>query len=263
MDLTTVSLLFSILAFLVSILVFWDNRNKTKIMKNQLGLMQEQTEGKQDIRDAIKTTGEVLKTIETINIRRYDWGDFGGVSYLRLLEKLHDSGESSIKWNVFFLQFLGDSLLKKFSFEQFRRLFEDKVSEAGRELTAMFSSEPKIEASPDVEVKVIPLKDYFSDLYSVRLIEERLKSAEKIVNLYDRSLIADIDELYLKVLKSISERIQNGTELVITRKTKTSSLPDLLLTIVAFDVWIQCVDELRGNIKQRLYDIRKQMLESI
>lgn len=262
MDLTAISLLFSILAFLVSILVFWDNRNKTEIMKNQLGLLQEQMESKKDVRDAIRAIGEVQKAIEAIDTDRYDWGDFGGTSYISILENLHDSGESAIKWKVFFVNVLEMFLLQKVSFEQFRRLFEDEVSKANKRLIVTFDSEPKIEASPEVEVNTIDLTGYFKDIYSVRMMQERLKGVEKVVNLYDSTLITGIGELYLKALKAFYVRMENGAELTISRKMKTAEIGDLLLTFVALDNWKLCVDELRGSVTQRLYDIERHLIES-
>jgi len=51
------------------------------------------------------------------------------------------------------------------------------------------------------------VKYYFRDIYSVRMIQERLKSVEKVVNLYDRSLLTEIGELYVKALNAFHQKM--------------------------------------------------------
>jgi hypothetical protein len=93
-DLGTVTLILSVLALVVSLLGFLDNRsktrilreqtednrNKTAIMQDQLKLLQEQSESKQDIRNAIAILGEVQERIAKFNVGKYDWGDFERVA---------------------------------------------------------------------------------------------------------------------------------------------------------------------------------------
>jgi hypothetical protein len=64
----------SILALISSIVVLFDNRRKTKIMNQQLGILQEQAESKKEIRNAIKTVTKVQEIISKISLRTYDWG---------------------------------------------------------------------------------------------------------------------------------------------------------------------------------------------
>jgi len=39
------------------------------------------------------------------------------------------------------------------------------------------------------------------------MIQERLKSVEKVVNLYDRSLLTEIGELYVKALNAFHQKM--------------------------------------------------------
>lgn len=73
-DLQIVSMGLSILALISSIVVLFDNRRKTKIMNQQLGILQEQAESKKEIRNAIKTVTKVQEIISKISLRTYDWG---------------------------------------------------------------------------------------------------------------------------------------------------------------------------------------------
>jgi hypothetical protein len=99
MEIQIVTLTLSILALIVSLLVFVDNRKKTGIMEIQLKLLQEQSKSKQDTRKALEIVSELQEKIPKLGTKKYNWGDFG-IAPQRFLEMLHDSGHSRIIWEV-------------------------------------------------------------------------------------------------------------------------------------------------------------------
>jgi len=280
-DLGIVTLILSVLALVVSLLGFLDNRsktrilreqtednrNKTVIMQDQLKLLQEQSESKQDIRNAIAILGEVQERIAKFNVDKYDWGDFGRVAPQKLLEALHDSGKQSIVWDVrpysIFGKSVGGTLFNEAkSVDAFRRLFETIVPDSKADLTIRFMSSPKIEVNTDVEIQQVLVKDYVTDIYSLVVMCERLKSVEKVVDLYDHSVISDIQKVYFRITGALYERMAKSYELEISSKIKTKELPSHLLRFVSLDIWNGCVNELR-DIIPRISEATRRLRESV
>lgn len=231
-------------------------------MNSQLKLLQEETESKREIREAIRVIDLLTEGIAKIDTSKYDWGDFGGISYLRLLEILHDSGRNSITWNVK-IKSVFDCKLDAFpNFDSFRKVFE-KTMHNNWDARIVFSSSPKIEASPNVEVDDIDIKDYSTDIYNILMVHENLKRIERIVNLFDRYLTSEVLDIYIKMLKTFYVAITDEIKLTISSEIKTEKLPYYLLNIIAFDIWQECVSNLKGNIIPRLYEVKRHMLESL
>lgn len=281
-DLGTVTLILSVLALVVSLLGFLDNRsktrilkeqtednrNKTAIMQDQLKLLQEQSESKQDIRNAIAILSEVQERITKFNIGKYDWGDFGRVAPQKLLEALHDSGEQSIVWKVnpysIFGKGVGDSIVSEAkSVDAFRRLFERIVLDSKTDLTIRFLSSPKIEVNTDTEIGQVLVKDYVADIYSLVVMYERLKSVEKVVDMYDNSLISDIQKVYFRISGALYERMASSYKLEISSKIKTKELPNHIFKFVSLDIWNGCVNELKDVIIPRIFETTRRLRESV
>ncbi len=293
-DLGIITLLLSITAIAISILVFIDNRNKTKIMNKQLHLLEEeskdninktkimneqllllkeQSEGKQDLRNAAKIVTNVREKIAALDRIRYDWGAFGKFASQSLLEQLHDSGSQKITWTVYPNMMFGQFTMLLDSFNKFVKFFEEKIPAMNKnpqpalfpilEPIVNFSATPKIEENPNVTVEKILVKDYAGAIYSVKIMHDELESIAKTINLYDNSLIEEIQKIYLKMLKAFYERTQKTSELEISTQIKAKELPEYILRIVAFDVWKQCVNELREKITPRLCEVEKRIMASI
>lgn len=241
-------------------LVFWDNRKKTRIMSNQLMLLQEGAESKKEIREAIRVIDNIQEKITKMVTATYDWGDFKSV-YLKLLEKLHDSGNPIITWAVSIYSIFEYKLSDFRSFDSFRNFFEKSVREIKPH--ALKSPWFRFKSMPDVEIDYIYVGEYVEDLYSILVIYKQLKNAEKIVNVYDQYVIPDILEIYLKMLKSFYDTINRKTKLTISSKMKTEQMSDYLLKIVAFDLWKNCVSSMHYDVMPRLYEIKGQMLRSL
>lgn len=282
MDLGIVTLILSVLALVISLLGFLDNRsktrilkeqtednrNKTAIMQDQLKLLQEQSESKQDIRNAIAILGEVQERIAKFNVGKYDWGDFGRVVPQKLLEALHDSGKQSIVWKVnpysILGKALGDNLMSEAkNVDAFRRLFERIVPNSKTDLTIRFLSSPKIEVNTDTEIEQVLVKDYVADIYSLVVMYERLKSIEKVVDMYDHSLISDIQKVYFRISGALYEAMTGSYELEISSKIKAKELPSHLLRFVSLDIWNGCVNELKDVIIPRIFETTRHLRESI
>jgi hypothetical protein len=266
-DLGFVTLGLSLLALAISILGFFDNRSKTKIMKSQLKLLQEQADSKQDIRKAIEVTDGIIAKIASFDVGKYDWGDFGRFASSYLLEFLHDSGEQSVVWRVSPLDIFDVTTLLDSAacgvrtFDVFRRLFEEKVPKADTDFTILFMSRPKIMLTPSEELSRIVVKDYVTDIYSLGIILAELKSVDNILSLYDPSLIDNVEEVYLRILEALYHRLtdRNHYELAISSKIKVKELPYQLLRFIAFDVWDECVDELKDKTRTRLFEVLRSM----
>jgi hypothetical protein len=281
-DLGIVTLILSVLALVISLLGFLDNRsktrilreqtednrNKTAIMQNQLKLLQEQSESKQDIRNATAILGEIQERIAKFNVGKYDWGDFGRLAPQKLLEALHDSGKQSIVWDVrpysIFGRAVGDNIMSEAkSFDAFRRLFETIAPVSKADLTIRFLSSPKIEINTDVEIQEVLVKDYVTDIYSLLVMYEKLKSVETVVDMYDHSLISDIQKVYFRITGALYERMNKSYELEISSKIKAKELPSHLLRFVSLDVWNGCVNELRDAIIPRISEATRRLRESV
>lgn len=266
-ELQAISIALSILAILISIFVFADNRKKTRIMTEQLKITQEQVESKKEIRNFMKTISDVQEKITKITSMSYDWGDFGFIAYLRLLETLHDSGKTIITWKVKTLWFLGEVVLESSSewtsFDSFLKRFEKLVSDPKTKMVIQFWSNPKLGASEGVEQKEIDVRDYFRDILLLQRISDELRSNKKIIGLYDISIPDDIQEIYLKIMRIIHQRILSGYELIIKPEMKTKDISNYLLTLIGFDVWTECIQDINGQIIPRLFDMQRRMLEVI
>lgn len=237
-------------------------------MQDQLKLLQEQFDSKQDIRNAIAVLSEVQEKITKFNVGNYDWGDFARVVPQKLLEVLHDSGRQSIVWKVnpylIFGKGVGDSILSQVkSLDAFRRLFETIVPNPKADLTIHFLSSPKIKTNNDTEIEQVLVKDYVTDIYSLVVMCEQLKSVEKVVDLYDPSLISDIQKVYFSITEALYERMTGTYELEISSKIKTKELPSRLLAFVSLDIWNRCVNELRDVIIPRISEATRRLRESV
>ena len=241
-------------------LVFWDNRKKTRIMSNQLMLLQEGAESKKEIREAIRVIDNIHEKITKMVTATYDWGDLG-IVYLRLLEKLHDSGNPIITWEVSIYSIFEHKLSDFRSFDSFRNFFEKSAFEI--ELRALKKPYFRFKSMPDVDIDYIYVGEYVEDLYSILEMHKQLKNTEKIVNVYDQYVIPDILEIYLEMLKSFYDTIKRKTKLTISSKIKTEQMSDYVLKIVAFDLWKNCVSSMQNDVMPRLYEIKRQMLRSL
>jgi hypothetical protein len=266
-DLGYVTLGLSLLALVIAILGFFDSRNKTKIMKSQLKLLQEQADSKQDVRKAIEVADGIIAKIGSFDVGKYNWGDFGSFASSYLLEVLHDSGEPSVLWRVSALDIFGVTTLQDSAacgvrtFDVFRRLFEEMVPKADTDFNILFSSSPKIMQTPNKELMTIFVKDYVTDIYSLGIMVVQLKSVEDTLSLYDPSLFANVEEIYLRILDALYHKLtdKHRYELVISSKIKVKELPYQLLKFIAFDVWNECIDELRTKTRTRLYEVIRNM----
>jgi hypothetical protein len=277
MDLVSTTLILtsilSILALLISILGFLDNRKKTKILEKQLSLLQQQSESRQDTRNALKIVTEIQGEIARLGVEKYDWGDFGRTAPLRFLEMLHDSGEQSIVWKVHLITLFGKTIGKGTgtvrmledirNFEAFETLFAEMVPEPETTFIASYISTPQIMLNPDIEIDSLQVKDFVTEIYSLAIMYQKLNSAEKIVNMYDSSILLDIKKLYTKVLRSLYEkRFGEIQEIEINSKIKTKDMKNYLLRFVSLDTWQECIKELKENIKPRLIDVMRHLQES-
>lgn len=278
-----ITLILSALALVTSILVFLDNKNKTKILKDQnednrkktgimekqLKLLQEQSESQQDVRNALKIVGEIQERIPKLGKEKYDWGDFGRIAPQRFLEMLHDSGEPSILWQVAPLFLFGHSIgsgkIKGDvnNFEAFEKLFTEIAPKPGTEFAIGFISIPKIMLNSDVEISKIQVKDYLLEIYTLAVLYEKLNSVEKIVNMYDSSVLPDIQKLYTKALRALFEIFGFSKDIEINSKIKTKEMPSYLLGFISLDVWQECIKELKENIRPRLIEITRHLRESM
>lgn len=295
MDLESITLILtlilSILALLISVLGFLDNRKKTKILKEQnednrkkteimekqLNLVQEQTqilqrqsESRQDIQKTLKIVNEIQEGIPKLGVEKYDWGDFGKFAPIRFLEMLHDSGETSISWEVYLGALFGKTVgkgtemlrLDVNNFEAFERLFSDMVPKPETEFVIGYISTPKIMLNTDVEIDTIQVRDYVTEIYSLAIVYEKLKSVEKIVNMYDSSILLDIQKLYTRILNSLYENFAQDQEIKIESKIKTKDMKNHLLKFVSLDIWQECIKELKQNVSPRLIEITRHLRES-
>jgi hypothetical protein len=260
MDLQEVSIALSILAVIVSIAGFIDSRRRTSIIR-------EQAESKKEIRNAMKTISKVQGQLLKISSINYDWGNFGGTAYLRILESLHDSGKNEITWKTHtgpvFGKMFAASLDKCSNFESFSSFFEQSAKGSKKSLTIEFLSNPKIGDNKGSNYDIIEVGDYVINIYSLKTAYEELNAVGKVIKMYDPSLPDDIKEIYLKILKAFHERLLSGYSLVIRTDVKTKDLPNYLLGFIAFDMWLECMADLNRRIVPRLYEVKKRMLEVV
>ena len=282
MEIEIVALVISGSALAVSILVFIDSRNKTKILKeqnednrkkteimeSQLKLLQAQSESKQDIRNAIMITEGVAEGIKKFDPSKYNWGDFRVVPQ-KLLELLHDSGNPTLTWTgePFMLfgtaagsEEFGMSKLK--TFDAFKVFFEIMLPRTGVDLTIRFLSTPKISLDANNELKDILVEDYVKDIYSLKLMIDELKKVEKVMNMYDCDIISDMQNIYYKILNSLFSAMNRKYQLEISSKIKAKELPNHLTKVISLDVWQDCIDELKKDFEPRLFEITRKLRES-
>lgn len=277
------SVVLSALALAVSVLVFLDSRNKTKIlreqnednrkkteiMENQLKLLQEQSESKQDTRKALEIVSEIEERIHKLGVRKYNWGDFG-IAPQRFLEMLHDSGQSSIIWEVNSYSLFGkgigtaDDLLPHYvhSFEGFKKLLREMIPKPETKFTIAYISTPKIWLDPDNEIDKIQVKDYLMEVYSLGTMCKDLKSVEKVVSMYDASILSDLQELYSKALRALYKVFLKEHKIEIDSKIKTKDMQSHLLRFITFDKWKESIKELKKNIRPRLIKAMRDLQES-
>jgi hypothetical protein len=284
MAIEIVTLAISILALAVSVLVFIDSRNKTKILKeqnednrkkteimeNQLKLLQAQSESKQDIREAVKILEDIQERITKLNTIKYDWGDFGSIAPQRFLEMLHDSGTQSITWDVrpyaIFGKTVGDKGVLPSdakTFDTFKVLFETLVPKSDTDFVISFISEPGIDLDEEHEIDEILVKDYVKDIYSLKSILDELKKVEKVVNMYNCTLLSDIQEVYHRILRCLFGIMGKSYKLEINPKTKARELPNHLLSFTCLGTWQDCVKDLKEKHNLRLFEITRRMRESM
>jgi hypothetical protein len=284
MDLGIITLILSIIALLISILGFLDNRKKTKIledqnednrkkteiMEKQLNLLQEQSESGQDMRNAVKVVSEIQEEISDLGTEKYDWGDFGRVAPQRFLEKLHDSGEPNIFWTITPLSLFGKSIGKGETtftknvnnFEAFKRLFAEMVPKPQTDFTILFLSNPKIMLNPNVEIDKIQVKDYVTEIYSLTVMYDNLKRVEESVNMFDSSILPDIQRIYNKALASLYGIFEGDQEIEISSKIKTKDMQSYLLRFVPLDSWENCIKELKENTRPKMLETMRHLRES-
>jgi len=280
MTIEIVTLAISILALSVSILVFIDSRNKTKILKDQsednrkkteimesqLKLLQKQSESKQDIRNTIKIIEGIQEGITKFDPSQYNWGNFGKIASQRLLEVLHDSGGQTLTWEgmpyAIFGVAAGKSLTSQMkTFNAFKAFLERKIPKKDTDFTIRFLSDPKIELDSEHELNYILVEDYLKDIYSLELMIEELKKVEKVVNMYDPSIVEDMQDVHYKILNSLFKAMGVKYKLEISSKIKVKELPNQILKSISLDVWQDCVNELK-EMKPRLFEIIRHLRES-
>ena len=283
MALEIVTLAISVLALVLSILVFIDSRNKTKILKeqnednrkkteimeSQLKLLQAQSESKQDIRNARKIIEGIQEGITKFDPSKYNWGDFGKIASKNLLEMLHDSGNPTLTWEGKPYAIFGKSVgygeiitAEVKTFDTFKVLFETMVPKSDAEFLIRFISTPKIWLDSEHELDRILIKDYVKDIYSLKLMQEELNKVEKVVSMYDCALISDIQSVYYRILTRLFDAMRNKYTLEISSKIKAKELPNYLTRFISTDVWQDCVNELKETFEPRLFKITRQLRES-
>ena len=283
MAIEIVTLTISVLALVVSILVFVDSRSKTKILKeqnednrkkteimeNQLKLLQAQSESKQYVRETFEIIENIQGKIAKLNTAKYDWGNFDKLASQRFLEMSHDSGSPTINWKVrpysIFRKSIGESYLQTDAktFEAFKAIFETNVPKAETDFIISFLSDPKIESSDEKMITTILVKDYVKDIYSLKLILDELKKMEKVINMYDSSLVSDIEEVYGRILRCLFSVMGKDYVLEISSKIKAKELPNHLLTFICFNTWEECVKDLKEKHNLRLFDIKRRLSETV
>lgn len=195
-------------------------------------------------------------------------GGFGGVEYVRLLEFLHDSGKKKVKWSTWTFSVFGDigfaaSLSEWKDFDSFLGIFEKAVTDSTSRLRIGFMSKPNLWATEGHDTGEVNVEDYVKEIYSLRIACNKLKSIETVISIYDNSLPADIQGIYFTILKALHERLLSGYELEISTDLKTKDLPEYLLRFIAYDVWKECIRDLKENIIPRLNELQRHMLEVI
>lgn len=252
-----VSISISLLALSVAILVFWDNRKKTRIMENQLELLQEQ-DAKKEIRDAIRIVGGVEESVSRLKTD-IDFGDFGAIGYIGLLEQLHDSENNTIQFKAkvdSILRFRASGLE---SFDFFRDYFEGE----SREFKTDYETKAFVDFSPKLQTDYIYVKDYADEIYSILSMYEQLKKIEGTVCSIDKNLIQDILDIYLEMLNAFYDKIRSETILEFDAQIKSEQIIYELFKIVAFDKWEQTVHKMKMEILPRIYSLKKELLKML
>lgn len=262
------SLVLAVFALLVSLLVFWDNRKKTQIMKAQLKLLQEETEGKREIRNAIKIIDSIHDKIRGFQTA-FDLGDYAWV-YIRLMERLHDSGRNILPLRIKVMA-INEYKPQSFgSFDVFRKKFEKMAQMVDKGIPINSKGvfieigdvEIDFESTPTLEVDRIHIGEYVSQIYSLFLMSNELQKIEKLVNLYDNLIIRDICDTYSDMLNSFFNAIRTEHRFKINLKMKSRQILEEPLKMIALDSWKRVVSKMQENILPRLHEIKRQLLES-
>lgn len=282
MDLSLISLVLSVLALIIALLVLREHRKKTRIMNDQLRLQQEEDEIKREIRDAMRLLDGMLGRIAKLKTM-YDFGEFGSIVPLRLIEKLRDCGEDILPLRINVYEVDGCPTSSFSSFESFQDFFENKAEKFRKymrhnafmrallnvigKISTRFKPcdqiSARIRTMPEIEMNDIEIGKYMHEIYFIRWMHKELRRIEKSVNMFDRSVIPDILGIYHRMLRSIFDSVKNEHTLNISPNMESKQMLEELLKVVGLNSWRQCVSNMQNIIVPRLYDLKKQMLQSL
>jgi hypothetical protein len=100
------------------------------------------------------------------------------------------------------------------------------------------------------------------EIHTLGQLCKNLKGVERVVNMYDASIMADLQRIYSKALRALYKVFSREQIMEINSKIKTKEMQSYLLSFITFDKWQESLKELKKNIRPRLIEVMRHLQES-
>jgi hypothetical protein len=266
--LSIVAIVISVVGTIASIVYSYKN---VKMANKQFELLKQESESRREFREAIKTIRNVLDKIKTLKVSLGEL-KIDGLDRIRneILQFLHDKKENlTLSISIVSIHIGGldpihaypTSLLEPFA--SFQDLFEKKLS--GNVVFDFINVDPK--SHEDIHDLPLVLTLYLSQISSIRQIQDELNKVKHVVSPYDRQLIEDMNDTYVKLLRLVHSCIVREfgkyLELQFNLKMKTNQILNEILKIINFETFVGSIIKFQVDITKRLDDVQRQIIPKI
>jgi len=269
-----IGVILGIIAIVISVVgtvasIIYSHKN-VKMANKQFALLKRESESKKEFREAIKTIRNVLDRIKELKVSLSEL-KIDGLEKIKneILQFLHDK-EEILRLSVTIPNIYVGGVDPAHSqmtlllepFASFQDFFEKKI---GDNVVFNFVN---VDSKSDVDIDYIPLDVtlYLSQLSSIRQIRDELNKVKQVVSTYDRQLIEDINNTYIKLLRLVHSRINssgNFLELQFDLNMKTKQILNEILKIVDFETFTRNLIEFQVDITKRLDVVQRQIIPKI
>ena len=253
-----ISIVFSLIALILSVFTFLDNRKKTRIM----------TEREEERRD-IQTTTEILREASKHfkNLSNLLWDPLLCQAVDDINREISEKDQVKLKSEYKWVRLDVD---KKYPIDMIEnsRWLRDKIESP---LLALFKGESNLHPNPVLEFNVDPniilnpffeLGDYFEDIVKIKYFCMRLQNYAEIIDSLDNEILSEIEQIYQEIFNAFYDGIKKKTyEFEFNRKMKASEIETELYKLVNFDIMKNRTEYLAKNITPRLENLISRLFE--
>lgn len=261
-EIESITILFSLVALLVSIFGYLDHRRKLKII---LEKENERKELKKAI-EALKTTSNSLKKLP-----EYTNFGYGSLMADDILREVYENEKLDLTIELKNLEVSGEDCdRKKYPVESINaRLLRNAIKESVKDVSnqdyCLMSCNIDYNARPSIiQNEFYDLGDFFSGLAYLEKNLDKLKEFEPIIDSFDSEILKNIDTNIQDILELLSDALKKKVyNLEFERTMKPTEIQNKIFTITNYTLILEKAKYLGTNVAARVDGLRSKLFELV